>query len=260
MVRTSLTVPFEPTGMPKPQVDRPKFAPSTNPQYQCGFRAIREETRDRYRDALLRPRSTAYSIENTGTPGETTPFREVPKVTPSAWFSDSVIRASVSRAAADIGRVPGPDVPRTEVNAKEPQKVTPWKNYLAESKSLIGNIARHSVTPCGSRSEPSFCFICRALTNVSAMACRARSPQPRRLILRSLSSPDSCPFRRAFPPRRNLTFLLCANRTFSLCTDGFFWRVVLPPLFPYDLPWHRPRSFISRAPGRVSAMAGKGSK
>ncbi len=88
MVRTSVTVPFEPTGAAKPQGDRPKSARSTNPQYQCGFRANREETKHRSRDALHRPPSWAYSIENTGITGERSPFRQAPRVTPSALQSD----------------------------------------------------------------------------------------------------------------------------------------------------------------------------
>jgi hypothetical protein len=149
MVRTSLTVPFEPTRAPKSQVDRPKFAPSTNPQYQCGFRAIREKTERHSRDALHRPRSSAYSIENTGIPGETTPFREVPKVTPSALQSDFV------RNAAEMGWEAAPDVSPTEAHAKVPQKVTPWKNHLAETKPFIGIIARHGVSPCEAITDPS---------------------------------------------------------------------------------------------------------
>ena len=87
MVRTSVTVPFEPTGAAKPQGDRPKSARSTNPQYQCGFRANREETKHRSRDALHRPPSSAYSIENTGITGKRNPFRQAPRVTPSFCFA-----------------------------------------------------------------------------------------------------------------------------------------------------------------------------
>ncbi len=79
--------------------------------------------------------------------------------------------------------------------SKEAQKVTPWKNYLAETKPLIGIFARPPVTPWRSQSEPSFCFTRRARANGLAEA------------------------RRAFPPRPNRTFLLCTNRTFSLCPD-----------------------------------------
>jgi hypothetical protein len=150
MVRTSIAVPFEPTATPKPQGDRPKSAPSTNPQYQCGFRAIQEKTARHSRDALLRPCSTAYSIENTGIAGERTPFREVPQVTPSALQRDFV------RKAADMRWEAVPGVSRTKARAKVPQKVTPWKNHLAEIKPHIGNIARHSVSPCGSQFEAHF--------------------------------------------------------------------------------------------------------
>jgi hypothetical protein len=150
MVRTSLTVPFEPTRAPKSQVDQPKFAPSRNPQYQCGFRAIREETKDRSRDALHRPCNSAYSFENTGTPGETTPIREVPKVTLSAMQSDFV------RNAAAMRWEEGPDVSPTEAHPKVPQKVTPWKNDLIETKRPTGFFARPPVTPCGSQFEAPF--------------------------------------------------------------------------------------------------------
>ncbi len=161
MVRTSVTVPFEPTRVAKPQGDRPKSARPTNPQYQCGFRAIQEETKHRSRDALHRPPSRAYSIENTGITGERNPFRQVPQVTPSALQSDFAIRASAPRAGANV--------PRTEVHSKVPQKVTPWKNYVAETKSLTENFARQPVSPCRSQSEPSF-FLAR----------RAQSPKPTR--------------------------------------------------------------------------------
>jgi hypothetical protein len=150
MVRTSVTVPFEPTATPKTQVDRPKSAPSTNPQYQCGFRAIQEKTERHSRDALHRPRNSAHSIENTGIPGETTPFREVPKVTPSALQRDFVRKAADMRWEAVLG------VSRTKAHAKNAQKVTPWKTYLAETKPFIGIIARHSVSPCGSQFEAHF--------------------------------------------------------------------------------------------------------
>jgi hypothetical protein len=162
--------------MPEFQGDRPKSARSTNPQYQCGFRAIWEKTERHSRDALLRPRSRAYSIENTGIPAEGNPFRQVPKVTPSSLQSDFAMRASVSRAAAAMGWEICADVSRKEAQAKVPQKVTPWKNDLAETKPHIGIIARHGVTPWRSQSEPYFC-----LTH------------------------------RAFPPRRNPTFLLCTD-------------------------------------------------
>jgi hypothetical protein len=33
-------------------------------------------------------------------------------------------------------------------HSKDAQKVTPWKNYLAETKPFIGIIARHGVSPC----------------------------------------------------------------------------------------------------------------
>ncbi len=139
MVRTSVTVPFEPTGAAKPQGDRPKSVRSTNPQYQCGSRAIREETEHRFRDALHRPPSSAYSIENTGITGERNPFSHVPRVTPSASQSDSAIWASA---------------PRAEVHSKEAQKMTPWKNYPVETKPPIGFFARPPVTPCQATLEP----------------------------------------------------------------------------------------------------------
>jgi hypothetical protein len=148
MVRTSITVSFEPTGAANLQVDRPKSARSTNPQYQCGFRAIREETRDRSRDTFHGPRSSAYSAENTGISGERNPFREVPKVTPSALQSD------FARNAAAMRWEEGSDVSRTKAHAEDAQKVTPWKNYVAEYKSLIGIIARHSVSPCKAILNP----------------------------------------------------------------------------------------------------------
>ncbi len=148
MVRTSVTVPFEPTRAAMPQGDRPKSARSTNPQYQRGFRANREETKHHSRDALNLPRNSAYSIENTGITGERNPFRQAPRVTPSALQSDSAIRASASWVAADTGWETGADFPRTAVHVEEPQKVTPWKNDLAETKPLIGFFARPPVTPC----------------------------------------------------------------------------------------------------------------
>jgi hypothetical protein len=40
------------------------------------------------------------------------------------------------------------DVSRTEAHAKVPQKVTPWKNHLAETKPPIGIFARPPVSPC----------------------------------------------------------------------------------------------------------------
>jgi hypothetical protein len=73
--------------------------------------------------------------------------------------------------------------------SKEPQKVTPWKNYLAETKPPNGFFARPPVTPWRGRSEPFFCII-----------RRARSPETPRPILPSLAPSDSCPFRRVFPP------------------------------------------------------------
>ena len=160
MARTSVTVPFEPTGVAKLQGDLPKSVRSTNPQYQCGFRAIRDETKHRSRDALHRPPSWAYSIENTGITGERSPFRQVPRVTPSALQSDSAMRASASRAAADIGWEAAPDVSRTEVHVEEAQKVTPWKNYLAETKPPTGFFARQPVTPCHGENFPptNACF------------------------------------------------------------------------------------------------------
>ncbi len=165
MVRTSVTVPFEPTGAAKPQGDRPKSARSTNPQYQCGFRAIREETKHRSRDALHRSPSWAYSIENTGITGERNPFRQAPRVTPSALRSNSAIRASTSRAEADMGCVPGPSVSRAKVHSKVPQKVTPWKNYPVETTLPTGFFARPPVSPCRSQFEPSFCVTRRARAN-----------------------------------------------------------------------------------------------
>ena len=42
---------------------------------------------------------------------------------------------------------------RAGAHAKEAQKVTPWKNYLAETTRLIGFFARPRVSPChGGRS------------------------------------------------------------------------------------------------------------
>ena len=155
MVRTSVTVPSEPTGAAKPQGDRPKSARSTNPQYQCGFRANREETKHRSRDALHRPPSWAYSIENTGITGERNPFRQVPRVTPSALRSGSAIRASASRAVADMGWETGADVSRTEGHVEEAQKVTPWKNHLVETKPPTGFFARPPVSPCNAIPNPS---------------------------------------------------------------------------------------------------------
>ena len=200
MVRTSVAVSFAPTRAANPQGDRPKSARSTNPQYQCGFRAIREETEHHSRDALHRPRNSAYSIENTGITGERNPFPEVPQVTPSALQSDSATRASASRAAAHIGCVSGADASRTEVHSKVPQKVTPWKNHLVETKSLIGIYARQPVTPCRGQFEPSFC-----------PTLPARFPAVPKPALHSLALSDSCPFHRASSLR--------PNRTFSLCTD-----------------------------------------
>ncbi len=148
MVRTFVAVPFAPMGAAKPQGDLPKSVRSTNPQYQCGFRAIREETEHRSRDALHPPRASAYSIENTGITRERNPFPEVPRVTPTAWRSDSAIRASAPRASADVSR--------TEVHSEVPQNVTPWKNHVAETKPLIGNFARQPVSPCASPSAAPF--------------------------------------------------------------------------------------------------------
>jgi hypothetical protein len=75
-------------------------------------------------------------------------------VTPFALQSDSAIRSSVSRAAAAMGWEAGQDVSRTEARAKVPQKVTPWKNDLAESKPFIEIFARHRVTPCEAIPDP----------------------------------------------------------------------------------------------------------
>jgi hypothetical protein len=105
-----------------------------------------------------------------GIPGERNSFRDVPKVTLSALQCDSAIRASAARTAAAVRRDAGADVSRTEARAKVPQKVTPWKNYLAEKTPLIGIIARHGVSPCGSQFQPSFC-----------LTLRARSARTRRL-------------------------------------------------------------------------------
>ena len=77
-------------------------------------------------------------------------FGKVPKVTPSA-----------SRAATE-GWPEGAAVSRAKVHSKVPQKVTPWKNHVVETKPLIGNYARQPVTPCRSQFEPSFCFTRRA--------------------------------------------------------------------------------------------------
>jgi hypothetical protein len=74
---------------------------------------------------------------------------------------------------------------------KEAQKVTPWKNHLAETKPPNGFFARPPVTPWRGRSEPSFCFTRRA--RASGLAKETR---------------------------RNPAFLLCTNRTFSLCTES----------------------------------------
>jgi hypothetical protein len=48
----------------------------------------------------------------------------------------------------------GADILPTESRAKVPQKVTPWKNYLAETKPHIGIIARHAVSPCETIPNP----------------------------------------------------------------------------------------------------------
>ncbi len=58
-----------------------------------------------------------------------------------------------SRATLNSGSV---------VHVEEAQKVTPWKNYLVETKPPIGFFARPPVTPCRGQSEPSFCFTPRA--------------------------------------------------------------------------------------------------
>jgi hypothetical protein len=45
---------------------------------------------------------------------------------------------------------------------KDAQKVTPWKNDLAETKPHIGIIARHGVSPWRGQSGPCFCLTRRA--------------------------------------------------------------------------------------------------
>ncbi len=78
-------------------------------------------------------------------------------------------------------------------NAKEAQKMTPWKNYLAETKPPTGFFARQAVTPCRGQSEPSFCVTRRARANGPAKACHARSPEKPQMIQHSLAPSDSFP-------------------------------------------------------------------
>ncbi len=209
MVRTSVAIPFESTAAATPQGDLPKSARSTNPQYQRGVRAIREETEHYSRDALHRPRNSSYSIENTGLPRERNPFPEVPRVSPSASCSDSAIRASAPRAGADVSR--------SEVHSEVPQKVTPWKNYVVEKTPLIGIYARQPVTPCGTQFQSPF------LSHFSRRPGRLFLENLPRMVSRSVSSRS---LHRRFvrfvpvPPalhRHKRPTPFSANRASSLC-------------------------------------------
>ena len=44
---------------------------------------------------------------------------------------------------------------RAGAHAKEPQKVTPCKNYLAETRPFTGIFARPGVSPCEAIPDPS---------------------------------------------------------------------------------------------------------
>ncbi len=104
---------------------------------------------------------------------------------------------------------------------KEAQKVSPWKNYLAETKPPTGFFARPGVSPCGSHSDTPF------LPRSSHQPGRLQPRQStlldpvKKFLPLLLAQFDSLQFHRPSPSRPNRTSPLCANRTFSLCAGSF---------------------------------------
>ncbi len=111
-------------------------------------------------------------------------------------LASSGIRSTRPRSAA---------TPNSGVVArsKEAQKVTPWKNYLVETKPPIGFFARPPVSPCRSQSETLFLLHLPhqprrpSLENLSRMASRSTSNRschrwlrPIRAHSAGLSRPD----------------------------------------------------------------------
>jgi hypothetical protein len=123
-----------------------------------------------------------------------------------------------------------------EAHSKVAQKVTPWKNYLAETKRPNENFARHGVTPCGSQFEAH--FLLRSPQSPGHFQSRqptlldlVKSIHPISLLLAQFDSPR---YHKPAPSRSNRTSLLRTNRTFSLRTATLSSASCHAPRFSLD--------------------------